>query len=161
MTMQRQRYETEEGHSSPVTRQVSVFLDNRIGQLLRLTQVFDETEIRILGLSVVDSVDCAIVRIIFDQPDEAITLLRESRFALSVAEVLVVELPPGNRGLLAVCSTLLSSEVNINYAYPLLPTSRFRSAVAISVDNVEIAIDTLERKKFKVLGESDLSANGD
>ena len=63
--------ETAEAHDYPTIRQQSVFIENRVGQLLRLTKLFDQTDIRILAVSVVYSVDCAIVRMILDDPDNA------------------------------------------------------------------------------------------
>ncbi len=153
--MERLPYDTLEGQSFPVVRQLSVFLDNRVGQLMRLTQLLDKEDVRILALSVVDSVDCAIVRLMFDAPDRAMRVLKEAGFAVSVAELLVVRLPPGKRGMMVICSALLSSEINVAYAYPLLP-GKFGPAIAFSVDNLEIAVDTLQGKKFEVLGEADL-----
>lgn len=155
MTRARQPYETLEGEDFPTVRQLSVFLDNRLGQLLRLTQIIESTDIQILALSVLDSVEYAVVRLLFDRPDEALEALRNAGFAASVAELVVVKVPPGKRALLNVWSALLSSEVNISYAYSLL-SGKFGSAVAIFVDNVEIAIDTLKQHKFEVLSEGDL-----
>jgi len=139
----------------PMVRQLSIFLENRMGQLLKLMQLFGNKEVKILGLTVVDSVDCAIIRLLCDRPDEALVLLEDAGFSVSVAEVLVVRLPHGKRGLLSVCSVLLSSEINISYTYPLLP-SEVGSAIVLAVDNNEIAVDTLQQKKFEVLGEEEL-----
>ncbi|MHC4445398.1 MAG: acetolactate synthase [Planctomycetota bacterium] len=155
MALSRQPYETLEGQGFPTVRQLSIFLENRMGQLLRLTQLFENKDIRILGFSVIDSVDCAVMRLLCDSPDEAMGILRDKGFAVSVAEVLVVRLPRGKRGLLSICSSLLSSEINISYAYPLMP-NEMGSTVALAVDNIEIAVDTLQQQKFEVLGEEDL-----
>jgi len=144
-----------QGARLPSVRQLSVFLDNRVGQLLRLTQLFENRDIRILGLCVDDSVDYAVVRILFDAPDEAITILRSSGFVVSVSEIIAVALPPGKNGLLAVWKCLLSCELNIGYCYPLL-AARLGPTIALSVDDLRIATDTLIRHKFEVLGEADL-----
>jgi hypothetical protein len=92
---------------------------------------------------------------LFDKPDDAMEVLRESGFAVSIAELVVVKLPRGKRGLLQVWSALLSSEINIAYAYSLL-SGKIGPAVAVYVDNIEIAIDTLSQHNFEVLGERDL-----
>jgi len=157
MGMAREPYETLEGQGLPTVRQLSVFLDNRLGQLLRLTQVIEQKDIKILALSVIDSVDYAVIRLIFDSPDAARAVLRQAGFAVSVSEVIVVRLPPGKRGLLTVWQCLLSSEVNIGYCYPLLPET-LSPAIALSVDNLDIATDTLIRYKLDVLGEGDLAS---
>jgi hypothetical protein len=155
MTMQSHPFETLEGQGFPTVRQLSVFVDNRVGQLLKLTQILDHKDVRLIALSVMDSVDCAIVRLLVDRPDEALELLAGAGFATSVTEVVVVRLPPGRRGLLTVLSSLLSSEINVAYVYPLLSADS-GSGVALLPDNLEIAVDTLQQHHFEVLGEADL-----
>ena len=72
--------ETAEAHDSPTVRQLSVFIENRVGQLLQLTRMLERTDIHILGLSMVNSVDCAVIRMIVDDPDEAHQRFTESGF---------------------------------------------------------------------------------
>lgn len=139
----------------PLVRQVSVFLENRPGQLLKLTQLFDEQDIKMLGLSQIDAGDCAIVRLVFDKVDPALTLLKTAGFAANVSEILVVRLPPGKRGMISIWQVLLMAEVNVSYAYPLLSLDTGAS-LAVCVDSIEIAVDTLQRHKLEVLGEADL-----
>lgn len=158
MSMAPSRFETLEGQGMPGVRQLSVFLDNRMGQLLRLSQLIDAENIRILGLSVIPAAEYGVVRIICDNVDEARRILQTGGFASGVTEVVVVKMPPGQRGLLSVWQCLLSSEINISYCYPLLPTS-LGPVIALAVDNVEIATDTLMRNKFEVLSETDLHSD--
>jgi len=150
-------FETAEAHATPNVRQLSTFLDNRVGQLLRLTRTFEGTPIRILALTIISSVDCAIVRILVDDVDRAERILRQAGFAVSTAELLVVQLPPGHTGLLTICSALLAAEVNIHYAYPLLSRPNGRPALALLVDDAEMSVSILRDKKFTVLDESDLA----
>jgi hypothetical protein len=124
--------------------------------LLRLTRLFDESEIRIMALSVESSVDCAIVRLIVDDPDAAHQLIAEAGFAVSSSDLLVVELPAGRRGLMSVCTALISGEININYVYSLLHTENHGAMVAIQVDNLAQAVRVLRLKKFRVLDQSEL-----
>src|SRR5438477_7328738 len=98
--MQLEPLETAEAHDLPTVRQQSVFIENRVGQLLRLTRMFDQTDIRIVAVSVVYSVDCAIVRIIVDDPDVAQKVLADNDFKVSETELIVVSLPHGKRALL-------------------------------------------------------------
>jgi hypothetical protein len=148
--------ETAEGSEFPLVRQVSVFLENRLGQLLRLTKLFDHSEVHILAVSVEGSIDCAIVRIIVDDPDTAHDMLREAGFAISETELLVVELPAGKRGMMTVCAALIAAEVNINYTYALLPGGNRGACIAIQVDNPSVAAATLTGRKFRVLDQSQL-----
>lgn len=155
MAIQRQPFETAEGPALPLVRQVAVFMENRPGQLLRLTQLFDDQDIKILGLSQVDAGDCAIVRLVFDRTDEALAALQQAGFAVNVAEILVVRLPPGKRAMMSIWQVLLMAEVNVAYAYPLLSLDA-GPCLALCVDSIEIAVDTLQRRKLEVLGEADL-----
>jgi hypothetical protein len=155
MAMQHQPFETMDAQSLPLVRQVSVFLENRPGQLLKLTQLFDDQEVKILGLSQVDAGDCAIVRLVFDRTDTALTVLKGAGFAVAVSELIVVRVPAGKRAMMAIWSVLLMAEVNVAYTYPLLMVGG-GACLAVSLDSVEIAVETLQRRNFDVLGEADL-----
>lgn len=148
--------ETAEGYEDMAVRQQSVFIENRVGQLLRLTKLFDQTDIRILAVSVVYSVDCAICRMIVDDPDSAYDLLTTAGFKVSETELVVVSLPHGKRALLHTWAALLAAEINVYYTYPLLVHPKNNAAIAILTDNMEQAVQTLQHKKFEVLTQADL-----
>ena len=148
--------ETAYGSDSPACLQLSVFLENRVGQLLRLTRLFETGDVHILGISVDSGIDCSIVRLIVDDPDAATDMLGDAGFPIANCEVLVVELPIGKRGIMTICSALISGEVNINYVYPLIATDDRPCCLAIHVDNLAQGGVTLRRRKFRVLDQSDL-----
>lgn len=149
--------ETASGHEFPYCQQISVFLENRLGQLLRLSRVLDGDEVSILALSVEGSVDCAIVRLLVDNPDTALERLSDAGFAVTTTDVLVVELPVGKRGLIQVCTALIGGEININYTYPVLPTQKHSEPrLAIQVDNLASAAKVLLARKFRVLDQTEL-----
>ena len=148
--------ETAEAQDLPTVRQLSVFLENRVGQLLHLARLFTDTNVRILAVSIVNSVDCAVCRMIVDDPDRAVDILRDARFQVSEAELLVVSLPHGRRGLLHTWAALLGGEVSVNYTYPLLTRPRGAAALAVCVDSLGQAVDVLRGRRFEVLGEADL-----
>ncbi|MHC5111074.1 MAG: acetolactate synthase [Planctomycetota bacterium] len=154
--MEFEPFETMEANDEPVVRQQSVFVENRVGQLLRLTRLFSQTDIRILALSVVHSVDCAIARMILDDPDKGYEILRDARFQISETDLLVVSLPHGKRALLDTWAALLGAEVNIYYTYPLLVRPNGHAAIAVLPDHIEQAITTLRSKGFEVLDQSHL-----
>lgn len=149
-------FETAHAHALPTVRQQSVFIENRVGQLLQLTRLFDQTEVRILAVSVVYSVDCAICRLIVDDPDKGLDLLSTARFQVSETELIVVSLPHGKRALLHTWAALLGGEINIHYTYPLLSRPRGAAAIAVLPDNIEQAIHVLREKNFEILDQQDL-----
>ncbi|MCH7701413.1 MAG: acetolactate synthase [Planctomycetes bacterium] len=138
-------------------RQLSIFIENQVGQLLRLTQLFDRTDVHILALSVVYCVDCAITRMIVDEPDEAYQLLRKHGFPVSDCELVVVGLPHGKRALLEVWTALLRGEINVHYTYPLLVRPRGNAAIAVHADDNELAVKVLREAQFSVLDQEDLA----
>jgi len=148
--------QTMEGHSVPTIRQQSVFIENRVGQLLRLTRLFDQSDIRILAVSVVYSVDCAIARMVLDDPDQGYKVLTEAGFQISETELIAVSLPHGKRALLHTWAALLDGEINIYYTYPLLVRPRGCAAIAVHPDNIEQAVRVLRDRKFDVLDQQDL-----
>ncbi|MCB9865956.1 MAG: acetolactate synthase [Phycisphaerales bacterium] len=150
-------FETAFAAGYPTVRQLSIFFENRVGELLRLTRLFERTDVHILGLSVVNSVDCAIIRMIVDKPDAAYDLLRESGFAVCQTDILVVSLPGGKRALLHTWIAFLSAEVSVAYAYALLGSMRGQAALAVQADGLEHAAHMLQEKGFTVLDQTDLA----
>jgi hypothetical protein len=148
--------ETAYAQGFPTVRQSSVFIENQVGALLRLTRLFDHVDVRILAVSVVYSVDCAIIRMILDRPDAARKALIEHDIQVSEAELIVVSLPHGKRALLHTWAALLGGEINIHYVYPLLIQPRGCAAIACCVDNLEQAVKVLRERNFDVLDQSDL-----
>jgi hypothetical protein len=149
-------FETAQGSEHPCCRQLSVFLENRVGQLLRIARLLEDEPVHILGLSVDAAADCAIVRLLVDDPDLAHQILADARFALSESEVLIIPLPPGKHGILTVCSALIAGEVNINYVYTVWATPERQPCLAIQVDDLQSAIGVLKSKKFRILDQGEL-----
>ena len=149
-------YETADGTESSGVRQISVFMDNRVGQLLRLIHALKGSNVRILAMQVDPAADCAIVRMVLDDTDTGLGLIKGAGFATNVSELIVVELAPGSY-LLTVCSALLSAELNIDYVYPLLAQPTGHPALALHCDNHSLAVQVLRGRDFRMLGEDDLN----
>lgn len=158
MTQVPVRDQTNQGYLTPRNTQFSVFLDNRCGKLLELVEVFDRDAVEILALSVVDSADHAVVRVVTSHAAKARELLTRHRLPFSEAEVLIVELGRG-RSLAKLCTCLLSAEVNIHYAYPLMILPRGVPTIALHTDDQITAGQVLQRKLFTLLAESDFESN--
>lgn len=149
-------FQTAEGSDFPLCRQLSIFLENRVGQLLRITRLLENEPVHILGLSVDASVDCAILRLLVDDPDLAHQILSDANFALSDSDILVVELPAHKRGILSVCNALIRGEVNINYVYSVWTMQERNPCLAIQVDDIQAALVVLQNNKFRVLNQGEL-----
>lgn len=149
---------TIRGRNYPTLRQFTVFMENRVGQLLEVIRRFEGTLVRIVAVSINDSAECAFVRFLLSHPEPGREILERAGLALIETDLIGVELPESPQPLLAICMALLQAEVNILHAYPLFVQPRGRAAVALMVDNTELGLETLARKGFHLLTENDLMA---
>ena len=149
-------FATMRGRNYPAIRQFTVFLENRVGQLLEVVRRFEGSRVRIVALSIADSSECAFVRFLLSHPEEGREILERAGLAIIETDLIGVELPDGSQPLLAICTALLQAEVNIVQAYPLLVRPRGRAAVALMVDNIEMGQETLAAKDFTMITEADL-----
>ncbi len=150
-------YDTAHGRDWPSVRQFNVFLENRVGALLDVVRRFEATDIRIVSLSIVDLADCAIVRMVLGDPERAKEIFEQADVPVTESDLLVVQLPEGPQPLAQICKALLSAEINLDYAYPLMVGPNGRATIAIHVDDHETAVHTMEAKGFTVLTENDLN----
>ena len=135
--------------------QFSVFLPNRVGQLRDLVKIFAGQGVHIVGLDVMNAVEWAVVRVIFTDAGKARELLKKGGMAFTECAMLAVELPSPD-ALAGMAAALLSAEVNLHLAYPLLIGARNHSVVAVQVDDLRMAAEVLGTHKFHLLDESDL-----
>ena len=147
---------TMRGQDWPCLRQFCVFLENRVGQLRDVMQQLETADNRVMAVTIVDSVDFAIARIVFSNTDVARERLELAGFPFSENDVVGVELPAEDKPFTAVCTQLMKAEINIHHSYPLLYRRKGRGAVVLSVDDVDQSIAALKTGGLTVLTEGDL-----
>lgn len=150
-------FTTTRGRDWPSVRQFNVFLENRLGKLLDVVKRFETTDIRIISINIVDSADCAILRIVLSDPERALEIFELARLPVTESDLLVVALPEGRQGLLNICKALLMAEINVHYAYPLLVGPQGRAALALHVDDHESAVSTLQKQGLVIFTENDFN----
>jgi hypothetical protein len=151
-------FSTARGRDWPSVRQFNVFVENRLGGLLSVVRRFETSDNRIISLTVVDSADCAIIRIVVSDPERALEVFRQANLPFTESDLLVVQLPVGTQPVLQICKALLEAEVNIHYAYPLLVGPAGFPALALRVEDMESAAITLQRQNFVLFTEGDFSS---
>ena len=149
-------FATLRGRDYPSIRQFTVFLENRVGQLLEVVRRFEGSHVRIVALTISDSSECALVRFLVSDPEAGREVLERAGLAIVESDLIGVELPDTPQPLLQVCTALLQAEVNITQVYPLLVRPTGRPAVAVMVDNIEMALDTLASEGFRLINEDEL-----
>ena len=125
-----------------------------MGRLADLTRLFGQREIHILALNTLDTTD-GFLRVIVDDPDRARELLRDNGVSFSESQVLAVEI--AEHDVERVLTTLLETEVNIDYIYSFISRPMGRSALAMSIEDMDIAMDILGARNHKVLSQRDIS----
>jgi hypothetical protein len=148
---------TSRARDYPTIRQFTVFIENRVGQLLEVLRRFRGTKIRIVALNILDSTECSIVRFVLTNPEQGREVFERAGLAMIESNLIALELPDDPQPLVLVCNALLQAEINLVQTYPLMLRSRDRMAVALMVDNIELAAETLTAKGLRILTEDELS----
>jgi hypothetical protein len=150
-------YAVTRGRDWPSVRQFNVFLENRLGALLNVVRRFETTDVRIVSLTVVDSADCAIIRMVLSDPERALGIFESAKLPVTESDLLVVKLPEPPHPLLKICKALLAAEISIHYAYPLLVGPHGSAALALYVEDLEAAVTTLSRLGMVLFTEKDFA----
>lgn len=137
-------------------RQFSIFTENKVGRLSDLVRCFSQKSIHIMALTTLDTTDSAILRVVVDSPDQARELLSREGISFTESSILAVEIA-GERDVELVLLALLEAEVNIHYIYSFLSRPLGRSALAMSIEDMDIAMDILAKRNHRVLSQRDIS----
>ena len=139
-------------------RQISIFLENKPGQLSTICRALADADINIATLSLADTADFGIVRMIVDDHEKAKTVLAKAGFAVNVCEVVAVCVPDRPGGMAEVMAAFDKGGVNIEYSYAF---SFHKAEKAVLVfrftDNVQ-AEKALAAARFTTLSESEVIA---
>ena len=137
-------------------RQFSVFTPNRLGRLRELVGLLSTHNVHVLALTVLDTTDSAIMRLVLDDPDRGRHLLHESGFPFTESVVVAVEVAAADE-LTRLMSALLEAELNINYLYSFIPHPHGKSILALSMEDNEMAEQVLKRHQFAILRQTDIA----
>ncbi|HEV2046242.1 MAG TPA: hypothetical protein VGQ95_06550 [Chthoniobacterales bacterium] len=149
--------ETTSKIDGPLVKQFSVFLANKVGAMLEIVKLLNAHQTHIVAMSVSESTDSAIARIVVSDPEGVEQLFREHNIAYGMCEVVVVEMREVATQLAKLFAALFMAEVNVHFTYPLLTRPRGMAALALHVDDNECASSVLMGAGFKLLSQADIS----
>ena len=147
---------TSRGRDWPCLQQFVVFLENKVGALHELLRHVERDDLKIMALSILDSADSAIARLITNNYERTRELLELSSLPFFECEVIGVMLPDVDQPHTNICGSLMSAELNVYYIYPLMYRRNHRGAVAVYVDNVDEALRVLKEQQHAFVTEDDL-----
>jgi len=130
--------------------QISVFLENKAGRLAEVTKVLGEAKINIRALSLADTTDFGILRLIVDQYDKAREVLKQNGFTVGKTEVVAIEVPDRPGGLAWVLQILSESDINVEYMYAFVQHSGKNAVIIFRFDNLEKAIELLQKQGVRI-----------
>lgn len=146
---------TQSPRREPV-KQFSVFTENKVGRLNEVVNLLRSHDIHVMAISTMETTDSAIIRLVVDDPDGAARVLTEQGFPYTQSELLVVEMST-EEDLSSALAVLLAAEINIHYIYPFIFRPRDKAALALNVEDMELAARALEDRGFHVLMQTDVS----
>lgn len=139
-------------------KQISVFLENKSGRLAEVTRSLGINGINIRALSIADTTDFGILRLIVNKPDAANRVLRDEGFMVSETDVIAVEVPDRPGGLADVLDILGQAGINIEYLYAFIGQTAKEALVIFRVEDCEGAMLALQAKNIRVLDGEDVYA---
>ncbi len=132
-------------------KQISIFLENKKGRLAEVTQVLSKEKINIRALSLADTADFGVLRIIVDDPDKCLAALKKNGFVAQSTEVVAVEVQDEPGGLSRILKVLDAESVNVEYMYAYVEKSRDNAVVICKIDDRGRALAVLEKNRITTL----------
>lgn len=139
-----------------MAKQISVFLENKSGRLAHVTKVLGDAAINIRALSIADTSDFGILRLIVNDPLNAYKILKEAGFTVSETEVIAVRMPDSPGGLASVLDQMSEENLNIEYLYAFLGMTGNEALVVFKVEDIKKAKIAFSTKGIKFMEEQEL-----
>lgn len=132
-------------------KQISLFLENKSGRLQKVMETLSNKHINIRALSIADTTDFGILRLIVNEPKLAYEALKEQGFTVSTTDVIAVEVDDEPGGLARALRVLEDSGINIEYVYAFVEKSTDKALVVFRVEEIERAIELLNAQGINTL----------
>ena len=136
--------------------QISVFLENRTGQLAEITKLLAAENIDIRAISIAETADYGLARMIVDDSHKASAILLEHGDILSMTPVYAVEVPDRSGGLAELLSVLAEAHVDVEYMYSLFTHQEGNAYMVLRISDEPKFLSTLGDKKIKIMTKAEL-----
>lgn len=146
-----EKFRDMKGESDMKVEQISIFLENKPGGLEHVTRVLMDAGINIRALSLADTSDFGILRLIVNESESAMTALHGEGLTIRRSQVVAVEVPDRPGGMHSIAKVLTENNVNVEYAYAFVEKSGENAIIIFRFDDIDAGIDVLLKKGFKVL----------
>lgn len=131
--------------------QIAVFMENKSGKLAEITSILADNSINIRALSVADTADFGILRLIVDNSEKAKTVLKAEGFTVGKTNVLAVEVPDKTGGLATVLKAIEAAGLNVEYMYAFVNKTGENAVLIFRFEDMDKAITSLQNDGFTLL----------
>jgi len=131
--------------------QISIFLENKAGRLAEVARILSEAGVNIRALSLADTSDFGIFRLIVDNNDKAKTALKEQGLTVGKTDVVAVEVDDKPGGLSRILDILSKEQINVEYMYAFVQHSGKDAVIIFRFDDIDAAIKLLLENGVKVI----------
>ncbi len=138
--------------------QISVFLENRKGRLHDACSLLGNNGINIRALTIAESEDFGVLRMVTDKPVIALEVLKESGFVATLTEIVAVEVPDEPGGLARVLKILMDRNMNVEYMYGFVERHSDKALLVFRFDDPDKAIEVLAKNKINVVGKKEIES---
>ncbi len=136
--------------------QISIFLENKAGRLSEVTETLFEAGVNIRALSLADTSDFGVLRLIVDDNEKAKETLKARGFTVGKTSVVAVEVPDKPGGLHGILETLQKAGINVEYMYAFVQQSGSNAVMIFRFDNTDDALRVMQEAGVAVIGGSRL-----
>ncbi len=137
-------------------KQISIFVENKPGRLKAMTNILKENNIDIRALSIADTKDFGILRLIVNDPDKTCEVLKNAECTVTITEVLAVGLEDKPGGLAVVMDTLFENSISVEYMYAFFSKLEGQASVILRVNDNKKAADVLSNAEIKLLTSEEI-----
>ena len=137
-------------------KQISVFVENQPGSMMRVTSVLTESHVNIRAISTFDTPEFGILRLVVDDPAKAKESLTQKGFVTRVNDVIGAELKDEKGNLNQMLKILADGEINVNYIYSFVIREEKAPVIVFHTDDFQKAEQVLKRAQLKLVEESEL-----
>ena len=137
--------------------QISVFLENRKGRLYDVCSLLGSKNINIRALTIAETENFGVLRIVTNDPEKAVKTLKENGFAANITDVVIVEVEDKPGGLAKVLKVLNENNINIEYMHAFMKKRAENSYMVFRFDDPNSAIKILKENKINIIDENTIS----
>ena len=134
-------------------RQISVFIENELGRIYEVARLLGDNNLNIRALSLADTSDFGIIRLIVNDPGKAHDVLKAANFTVGINEVVAIVIPDVPGGLADILGFLNDSQINVEYMYAFVNNSGKDAVMVFRFEDADIAVKALEKSQYTVLNE--------